>query len=466
VSITVDTTADETLMDGHCSLRQAILAANLDTAVDACPAGHGHDVILLPAGTYTLTISGVGENGTLTGDLDITDDLTVSGSGAANTAINANGVDRVFHILSTADVTLMGLTVRGGQETVSGGGGLYHSGSSLTLAGVVVANNTTGVRHGGGLYIDIGHAATLLNTTVRDNTATEGGGLYNAGTLSVTASVVVSNTASLIGGGLRNASTGELTVVNTTLANNRATTSNGGGLYTTGQAAVINSTLTNNTSGDNGGGIEVRDASLLVTATLMVSNTTLSYNTSATSGGGLHLRGSGTTGGVTALIINSTFSGNTTGASGGGGLRNNTDATTTLINLTLTNNSAGNNNGGGLRNDGALTLTNVLIANHPVGGNCEGTFTSLGHNLSSDATCAALTAPGDQNSVNPQLGPLANNGGPTLTHAIPVTSPAINAGSNASCPATDQRGVPRDARCDIGAFELPTMTVYLPLVRR
>jgi CSLREA domain-containing protein len=84
-AITVNTTADELSTNGNCSLREAIQAANTDAAVDACTAGSGDDVITLPAGTYTLLLTGAGENANATGDLDILNNLTIDGAGAAST---------------------------------------------------------------------------------------------------------------------------------------------------------------------------------------------------------------------------------------------------------------------------------------------------------------------------------------------------------------------------------------------
>ncbi len=119
----------------------------------------------------------------------------------------------------------------------------------------------------------------------------------------------------------------------------------------------------------------------------------------------------------------------------------------------------------------SLTLKNTIIA-HNTGGlwkNCNGsgTVTSQGYNLSDDYTCGTwFTASSDLNNTDPLLGPLQNNGGPTPTHALLPGSPAINAGSNAGCPATDQRNVfrPQGGACDIGAFE--TVFLHLPLVFR
>ncbi|MEE8046202.1 MAG: choice-of-anchor Q domain-containing protein, partial [Dehalococcoidia bacterium] len=110
-------------------------------------------------------------------------------------------------------------------------------------------------------------------------------------------------------------------------------------------------------------------------------------------------------------------------------------------------------------------LLNTIVANSVAGGDCSGTITDIGNNLDTDGTCPfALTAPS-------LLGPLANNGGPTQTHALLFGSPAIDGGTNAGCPGIDQRSFPRPidgdadtiAVCDIGAFELgipmPSLTI-------
>jgi len=104
--------------------------------------------------------------------------------------------------------------------------------------------------------------------------------------------------------------------------------------------------------------------------------------------------------------------------------------------------------------NGLLTLRNTLIAYSVAGQNCEGTVVDGGHNLSSDDSCG-FAAAGSVNNVDPRLGPLANNGGPTPTMALAPDSPALDAGDNAACPPLDQRGMPRPtgAACDIGAFE-------------
>jgi predicted outer membrane repeat protein len=156
-----------------------------------------------------------------------------------------------------------------------------------------------------------------------------------------------------------------------------------------------------------------------------VANSTFSANTAAT-GGGLDLLQSGTT------VSNSTFSGNSATTLGGG------------IHIENT----------------TLTLANTIVAMSPSGGNCAGGIINGGNNLDSGSTCGWSTQFQSMSTTDPLMGPLADNGGPTQTHALIDGSPAINRGDPTVCSASpvsgvDQRGVarPQGIRCDIGAFE-------------
>lgn len=140
----------------------------------------------------------------------------------------------------------------------------------------------------------------------------------------------------------------------------------------------------------------------------------------------------------------------------GGGIYN--GGTATLMNSTVNGNTAGRG-AGGISNVGTAVLTNTIVAISISGSDCTGTITSGVRNLDSDSSCG-LTGIGDLPSTDPMLGPLADNGGTTQTHALLPGSPAIYAGDSAACPATDQRGVgrPKGAACDIGAFEFGAPT--------
>jgi hypothetical protein len=161
-------------------------------------------------------------------------------------------------------------------------------------------------------------------------------------------------------------------------------------------------------------------------------------------------------------VRNVTVSGNT----GDGVHYTESQGITTLTNVTIANSG-----GAGIRSIsnslGPLRVKNTLVANSS-GGNCitpaGRPLQSQGSNLSSDTTCAtSFTAAGDQNNVNPLLGPLQDNGGPTQTQALLQGSPAVNAVTAGNCPppSTGQRGVtrPQGSACDIGAYEFQPATI-------
>jgi hypothetical protein len=179
-------------------------------------------------------------------------------------------------------------------------------------------------------------------------------------------------------------------------------------------------------------------------------NSTISGNSAGTSGGGI-----GGGGNADLSIVNSTVSGNSAGTSGGG-IYNNLSLYVTLS--TITGNSAPS--GGGIYNVGSVEVSNTILNAGMSGENIfneGGTVTSLGYNLSSDDGGGYLTGPGDQINTDPLLGPLQDNGGPTLTHGLLPGSPAIDAGDPNFTPPpfNDQRGCPRviNGRVDIGSFE-------------
>jgi hypothetical protein len=256
---------------------------------------------------------------------------------------------------------------------------------------------------------------------------------------------------------------------------------NGGGLYVnTGVTlALTDATVGNNLADCPAGGA---GGAIWVGGTLTLANTTLTGNEADQclgTGGALY------TFGGTITATNSTISGNHSscpaGADGAGITAVGGSSSVTLRNVTLAGNildetTSGTGAAANLELDPSggnsaptISIRNTIIA-YPgpaADGNCRwfGTGsappTSVGHNISDDATCG-FTATGDQQNVNPLLGTLANNGGQTDTLALGAGGPAIDAGDNTGCPATDQRGVmrPQDgngdgtATCDVGAFEL------------
>jgi CSLREA domain-containing protein len=267
-AISVTTTADELNTDGDCSLREAIRAANEDISIDACGAGSGADTISLPAGTYILTLPGTGEDAALTGDLDITEDLTLDGAGKTNTTIDGNGLDRVLSI--SGDVQISGVTITGGASGASDpGGGVFVSSGALTLTNSRVRNNTG--RNGAGIVVYGSGALTLVETRVSENTSTlDGGGIHNYGDVTMISSLVDGNTGGSNGGGI--SSTGTLTIVNSTISGN-TTGSNGGGISAVGTIGLYNVTIANNDANSGGGAHSGLNASFSLRNSLIANNT-------------------------------------------------------------------------------------------------------------------------------------------------------------------------------------------------
>jgi hypothetical protein len=240
------------------------------------------------------------------------------------------------------------------------------------------------------------------------------------------------------------ASGAELTLNNLTVANGRADNA-GGGILNLGTLEVNNSTISGNRAGTFSGGIHN-------VGTLTVNNSTISGNRAGTFSGGIHNVG-------TLTVNSSTISGNSAGTDNGG-IGNASAGTLTVNNSTISGNSA-NNNGGGIGNGSTATLNNTIVANNE-GGNCAGLpVTDDGGNLEWPGNDCGFAL-----SADPLLGPLADNGGPTQTHALQPDSPAIDAAVECPPPATDQRGVsrPQGDACDIGSFELEKLDTEAPKV--
>jgi len=382
----------------------------------------GHAISLAASGdTIVVAAAAYSEN------LAIGINLTITGSGSKTTIIDGGGIHTVVTISSAAArVSLSRVTIQ------NGSGGDINNAGTLTVSNSVIRGNTA---------------------TRGTGSTTSGGGIYNNGMLTINISTISGNNASFngcgycgaLGGGIFNNS--NLTITNSTVSGNVATISGtcrtcsaaGGGVWNTssGTLAISNSTFSDNAAAamaESGSPTEAQGGGLDNLGAVTITNSTFSGNTAK--GGSLFSRGGGIVNGGTLTISSSTFSENSA-SSYGGGIFNNTTA----------------------------TIQNSIVADSPSGGNCWGVMTSKGYNLSSDGTCKFDSA-GDLNNTDPQLGPLQNNSGPTQTIALPDSSPAVDAGNQSGCTdsqgnllTTDQRGKPRpgkykhDRRCDMGAYE-------------
>lgn len=406
-------TVTNTNDSGAGSLRDAIVTANTNAGPDV--------ITFAPTVTGTITLT--------SGQLYIGDSVDIQGPGAATLTVSGNNASRVFYIYNSdalIDVTISGLTIT--QGTASFGAGVINFSENLTLDHDVITNNAGGT--GGGVATG-GGTLNVLNTTISGNTAAgTGGGIYfydNASPSLIQDSVISGNQATGAGGGIYFYGPNyDVTIRRTTISGNTSG-SRGGGIYfydTDGGDILIDSSTISGNTAQFGGGIYFYNVDDPVT----ITNTTVSGNTAAF-GGGIVFYGSG----IASFTINSsTISGNTA------------------------------NTGGNLASYfNAVTLNNTIIADGIASKAPDlygGDFTLNYSLVETPGTATVIVNPGSITGVDPQLGPLQNNGGPTQTQLPATGSPAIDAGDPAFVPppSTDQRGFPRvaGARIDMGAVEV------------
>jgi CSLREA domain-containing protein len=412
--------------------------------------------------------------------------LLVSTAVISNTSLRGVGGG----IKNDGTLSASGSKVSG--NVAAAGGGIANTGS-MDVSGSSVSNNTAAASVGGGGIYNNNGVLTLSNSQIISNSGSNGGGIYNTlGTVAITKSQIISNSDTNVGGGIVNI-TGTVTLAQSGISGNTSAGGDGAGLYNTGTTSIVTSTITGNTAtsgpshdGDGGGVYNSMGSMTLTNATLSgntansgggifnravatLTNSTMSENTVTHTGGGIYSDGVGS-----QLTLNSSTVNANTAPFGGGAYNGSVMAVT---NSTIVSNTGGY--GAGINNLGTLSvqsstffgnanfalgnqysgsavLTDTILANGV--SNCAGLMiASGGYNLEDTDTCE-FTQTTDIVNTNPQLGPLADNGGPTQTMALLPGSPAIDHGGTAAngCPPTDQRGIsrPQGPACDIGAFEV------------
>ena len=380
--------------------------AGLKTAITVANSNGQDDTIELASnGAYILTTTDNSLNGLPQIGGDSGHSLIIQGNGATIQRSTDGGTPsfRVLYINAGVEVTILDLTISNGLAEDDAGGGISNDGD-----------------------------VTVKNCLISAGNATFGGGIFNSGSLLVSHCVLSGNSAA-DGGGISNI--GQVTIRNSTFSENSANTDIGGGaIYNEAEDSdasmdIGNSTFSGN-SAQYGGAIcnyALGFGHIFVTLT----NSTLSDN-SAAQGGGIFNRDSGNGDSVAFLqVTNDTFRANT--ASSGGAICNDVLSGATSAKIANTILSAGVSGGN--------------LSAHPI--------TSQGHNLCSDNGGGYFNATGDQINTDPKLDPagLQNNGGPTQTIALLLDSSAIDAGNDATSPASDQRYYLRAGVSDIGAFE-------------
>ncbi|CAG0927898.1 hypothetical protein TFLX_00682 [Thermoflexales bacterium] len=406
--------------NGVCEVAGSPTSCTLRAAIMEANLWPGDDTITFSPGLPTpaiFALTRVGQDDTaLNGDLDITGNLTIQGRGASQTILEGDGNDRVLHVIS-GFVLITGLAITNGQA--ASGGGLYNS-------GVLIVTHST-----------------ISNNYAESAVGGYGGGIYNSGVLTVTHSAIGGNFG-LLGNGVFVAGPTWLDQ-STVQGNNIIGSGVGSGLWNENKLTVTHSTI----SGNQGGGIVNRAG-----AQLWAWNSTIDGNTSTGNGGGISNSGQ-------ANLYNVTISHNTADSD---------------------DDSAGN--GGGVYNYAGATFNtrNTLLAVNyrgitPLLNDCSGEIWSDHSRFTSVPVGCSIVGPSSFTTDPNGIGPLDDNGGPTLTVALLPGSDAIDAADQVqgcvnynSVLPTDQRGAPRVAGtwCDVGAYEFgsPLPRLFLPLVIR
>lgn len=376
----------------------------------------------------------------------------------SNCVIISNSADGAGAIQNKSGSMVLWNTFVGGNVGKENGFlAIENNGTMAIIDSVIVTNRTGGPGSGSSAGPCIGNLGSLAmtNTIVQGNFSPDGGGVYNSGEITMHECTIGGNLAYFHGGGAF-VNWGTAILQKCKIVGQNSGDGSPGGIFNDGFLMMNDSEVSGNRAclhfGGAHGGIYNSSS-----ATAILNNCTVSSNLA-----GCSSQGSGIGNYGRMVLSNSTLSGNVAFGTGGGIWNK---GTLDLFNCTLYGNSA--NLGGGIFNTGLVTIANSILAGNTAtaneGADVLGPLNSLGYNLiqqTNDATITNLVT-GNLYGVDPLLGSLKNNGGPTPTHALLPGSPAIDAGSAADFPAADQRGVARPvdgdgdgvAVSDIGAFE-------------
>jgi uncharacterized repeat protein (TIGR01451 family) len=456
-------------------------------AINASNANDEPDTINLAVnGTYTFTAAvdpvfgGSALPAIVSTHSDASDVITINGNGSTLTRSTAAGTPafRFFRVngsVTAATLNLNDLTVTNGDAGSNRGGAALLTGGNAAFTNCTLSGNRAA---SGGAVGSLATGGTLSFTlcTVSSNTATGGGGgIQNAGatTITVDSSRISGNTAGASGGGILNQG-GTITLTDSLVVNNlvQGSTASGGGISSQGDTTISGSSINGNHSVGSAGGIFIQGA-LTATDSTFANNRA---DSGTASGGAIFIQGA-------LQLTQCTIDSNRAGAGGGGiSVSTGAGATTSIQLCTITRNSGGDftfATGGGLQVDdsagGTYTLYLSVVAQNSfeagatraIGPDISGTIASLGYNFIGDGTGATITGVTNGNRVgtaaaplNPLLGPLQDNGGPTLTRLPTAGSPLINNGDRLFIQPIDfdQRGsgFPRvqGRTIDIGAVEV------------
>ena len=447
---------------GPGSLREVVADANRG------------DTITFAAGVVTVTLLG--------GEIALDKDIMIVGAATAPQTISGSQYSRVFEVKPGVHAVVTNLIVRDGQApSGEDGGGILNRGA-LDLRDSAVVNNAIGPSPASCSLLGCGTVASTepCASLMGCDAGGSGGGIANSGTLTVTASSIISDTAGAGGSG------DFPSTYSCSLNCDTGTVGGAGGgvANTIGATAVVSaSTIADDAAGVAGQVFYSTVTTLIARPKAAQASAGVQPAALGPIGGIGSISGAGGAGGGvsnegTFTIVNSTISGNTSGsgvtglsssgnapAGDGAGLYDN--GALTISNSTIVSNTSGSGNaasGGGIATgNGTTTIGSSIVAGNmaATGNDCSGNLTSHNYNLiedTSDCTIDGATAY-DVTGIDPRLGPLQDNGGPTYTDMPQPGSPALDRIPLTSCPGVDQRGATRPGgtknRCDIGSVETP-----------
>jgi hypothetical protein len=455
--------------DANCSTRDAFMAAN---------ASPDLSTIMLPAGTHTLSIDGIGEDASETGDLDVTSPIKLIGTGPETSTIDGGQIDGVIFVDDDGSLEMSGVTITNGRGTDSAGG-IFAVGP-LVLTNVHVVGNTGYIGPGeedgeggigavgqvtivdsmidrnvvegegsvAGIWLGEDSVATITNTSISDNVAEETdsvGGASLDGDVTLNNVTIGNNTSESDESVAGLNAEGEIRLSRSRIAGNVAEADHSvGGLRSAGETTITDSVIDDNGApSHSAGGLDQDDGTLTVVRTAITNNSIVDNGS-----GGASI-------GADAILVNVTISGNTARSIATAGIT--ADGDVEIHFSTIANNvAAGPSATGGLSNFDELVIENSIVG----GGNAplacfQTSGSSQGNNIDEGNTCG-FNQTGDQEDADADLGPLADNGGFSMTHALSGDSDAIDAADGCPQPGVDQRLIPRPqgSACDSGAFEL------------
>ncbi|MCI0713593.1 MAG: hypothetical protein L0154_25780 [Chloroflexi bacterium] len=428
------------IVDGNCTLVDAIIAANTDAPSGQCPAGNDADLIILDVDTYLTEPY----NGTENGLPEITSNIHILARNGSIVSGNSTNF-RLFQIACSVEVVLEGLTITSGRLTGSvavNGGAITNTCGDLVLQNVHLIGNSaiasgSARAYGGAMY----GPATIINSVFENNVAqsqdsnASGGAIYQVNWSTIENSIFRNNKA--LGGGVGGAT--------------------GGAIFGDGNYYIRDTVFENNQA--NGGNTgEARGGAILSYSSLWEISSTIFLNNNATTTAGYAYGGALFVSQDQPNIINSTFSGNfarsnTDGNALGGAIFAGGTFEAEINFSTFISNEA--DQGAILyeSSDMDYTISHSILIATGQDNDCVGVLGGSGNLTNGDQSCSSIASGTIIPGTHIETG-AADNGGNTLTHALINTgdNPAIN--GNPGCTlTTDQRGLPRDIGCDIGAFE-------------